>query len=195
MSVADTGVLGDLIDKAEKQVGNGKPISIALVQQIAGRRSAGPLLLFPALLAMSPLTVVPGIATLVGLCALIVATQVAFGREDVWLPRWLRRLTLPPKHTAKLLKYLKPIGEKADQVVQKRATFLTSWPLRRIGAAICALIGLLMPITEVVPFTATWCGAAIAAYGLAITARDGFLAMAWAFFIAALILIAAAMLF
>ncbi len=52
--------------------------------------------------------------------------------------------------------------------------------MRRAGAVVCVLVGATMPVMELVPFTSTWAGAVIAGYGLAITARDGLLALAWA---------------
>ncbi|MGV3491330.1 MAG: exopolysaccharide biosynthesis protein [Devosia sp.] len=195
MATTENTTLGELIDTTEKEVKSGEPISIGLVQRIAGRRTAGPLLLFPALLAMSPITIIPGVPTMVGLSTVLVATQIAIGHEQVWLPNWLKAIKLPERQGQKLLKFLKPIGEKVDAVVKPRATLITRWPFRRIGAALCALVGLAMLVTEVVPFTSTWAGAVIASFALAITVRDGFLALAWACLVAALAFVAMAILF
>jgi hypothetical protein len=41
------------------------------------------------------------------------------------------------------------------------------------------LVGAVMPLLEFIPFTSTWAGAIIATYALAITVRDGFLALAF----------------
>lgn len=194
MAISEDGALTDLIGKAEKHVEAGEPISIELIQSIAGQRASGPLLLFPALLAMSPLTIIPGIPTLIALNTVLVAGQIALGREQIWLPRWLKQRHLPSRQGEKLLKFLKPVGEKADKVVKPRATFLTAWPLRRAGAVICTLIGFVMPVTEVIPFTSTWAGAIIATYALAITVRDGLLVLAWAGLILAALTLAAALL-
>lgn len=178
--------LSELIGEAERHVDANEPISLALLQRIAGQRAAGPLLLGPALLAMSPLTIIPGVPSLIGLSTVLVASQVAIGRDRIWLPGWLKRLKLSTRHAKRLLKFLKPIGRKADAVVKPRATFVTSWPLRRLGALVCAAIGLAMPMMEVIPFTSTWAGVVIAGYGLSITARDGFLALALTALVAAI---------
>lgn len=192
MAAIEDGGLGELIGKAEQQVEAGKPISIGLIQQIAGGRAAGPLLLFPALIIMSPITVIPGIATLVGLNTVLVAGQIALGHENVWLPGWLRKRCIPKRFAPKLMKFLKPVAKVADDVAKPRATWLTAWPLRRAGAAICVAIGCALPVMEVIPFTSTPAGAVIATYALAITVRDGFLALAWTGLVAALLFIAAA---
>jgi hypothetical protein len=179
MSTPSDGMLTPIVDEVDRHAKAGDPISIDTIRQIAGQRAAGPLLLLPALMAMSPITVIPGLATLIGLNTVLVAGQMALGHEQIWLPGWLRRLHLAPTHAKRLVKFLKPVGKVADEVARPRLRFLTSWPLRRIGAAACTVIGLAMPLTEVIPFTATWVGALIATYALAITARDGLLVLAW----------------
>lgn len=179
MSTASDGTLAPIVDEVDQHAKAGEPITFDMIRQISGQRAAGPLLLMPALLAMSPLTVIPGMATLVGLNTVLVAGQIALGHEHIWLPGWMRKLKLAPTHAKRLVKFLKPVSKVADEVTRPRLRFLTSWPLRRIGAAACTLIGAAMPMTEVIPFTATWVGALIAAYALAITARDGLLALAW----------------
>ena len=193
MAAIEEGGLGELVDKAEQQVEAGKPVSIGMVQQLAGGRAAGPWLLFPALIVMSPVTVIPGIATLVGLNTVLVAGQIALGREHVWLPAWLRRRSVPKRFAPKLMKFLKPVARVADDVAKPRATWLTAWPLRRAGAAVCVAIGCALPVMEVVPFTSTPAGAVISTYALAITVRDGFLALAWAALVIGLLAVAAAL--
>ena len=66
--------------------------------------------------------------------------------------------------------------------------------MRRGGAVICVLVGAVMPVMEVIPLTSTWAGVVIAGYALAITARDGLLAMAWAGLVLALLTVAWALL-
>ncbi len=178
MSTPSDGTLAPIVDEVDKHAKAGDPVSIGMIREIAGQRAAGPMLLLPALLAMSPLTVIPGLATIIGLNTVLVAGQIALGHEHIWLPKWLSKLKLAPTHAKKLVKFLKPVGKVADEVAKPRLQFLTSWPLRRVGAAACTVIGAAMPLTEVIPFTATWVGALIATYALAITARDGLLALA-----------------
>lgn len=192
MAAIEEGGIGELVGEAEQALKAGNSISIGLIQQLAGGRAAGPLLLFPALIVMSPVTIVPGIATMVGLSTVLVAGQILLGREQVWLPEWLRKRSIPKRLAPKLMKFLKPVAKVADNVAKPRATWLTAWPLRRAGAAVCVLVGCAMPLFEVIPFTSTWGGAVIATYALAITVRDGFLALAWAGLVAALLAIAAA---
>ena len=187
MAATHDGALGKLVDEMEARVQSGEKVSIGLVQNIAGHRAAGPMLLLPALLIVSPLSIIPGLPTLVGLNTVLVAGQVALGRKRIWLPRWLRDRCISAQHAQKLLKFLRPVTRVADGMIKQRAEALTGGVMRRVGAVVCMVVGAIMPVMEFVPFTSTWAGAVIAIYGLAITARDGLLALAWGGFVLALL--------
>ncbi len=179
MEQAKPGVLGQLLEEVERRVDAGEEISIGMIQTVAGQRAAGPMLLFPALLVVSPLSIIPGLPTLVGINTILVAGQVALGRKTIWLPRWLAERCLPTKHAERLMSFLRPVSRTVDAVTKPRWRALQGAPLRRVGAAICVLVGLIMPLLEFIPFTSTWAAAIIAVFGLAVTARDGLLALFW----------------
>jgi len=176
---AKEGALGALVRKVKARADAGEAVSIGLVQEVAGPRAAGPMLLLPALLVVSPLSIVPGLPSVVGLTTVLVAGQVVLGREPIRLPRWLTRRRLASRHADMLLGFLQPVSRMADGVARRRARALTAAPMRRIGAAVCVLMGAIMPLLEFVPFTSTWAATIIAVYALAITAGDGLLALAF----------------
>src|SRR5690606_14363774 len=91
MAEPGPGTLTTLIEKVEEHAQAGDGISIGLLQEIVGPRAAGPLLLFPALMVIAPLSIVPGIPALTGLHTILVAGQVALGRKSMWLPQWLTK--------------------------------------------------------------------------------------------------------
>lgn len=184
------GKLGQLIARLKEQTEQGKEVSIGLIQQIAGTRAAGPMLLLPALIVVSPLSIIPGLPTIVGLNTILIASQVAMGRDHLWLPRWLTKRAIPAKHGKRLLRFLAPVGAVADKMVKPRASATVGPVFRRIGAAVCVAVGCIMPLLEVVPFTSTWAAAIVAVYGLAITVKDGFLALAWMALLAGLLFLA-----
>jgi hypothetical protein len=188
------GALGSLVGKVEQRVDTGESASVGMIREVAGQRAAGPMLLFPALVLVSPLSIIPGVPTLVGISTVLIAGQIALGRRHLWLPKWLSDRRLPSKHAERLVKFLKPVSEKADALAKPRWQGLVDGPLRRLGAGICLVVGLLMPFMEVIPFTSTWAGVTVATYGLAITARDGLLAVVWIALVAAVISIAALLL-
>jgi hypothetical protein len=179
MEQAKPGILGQLLEEVERRVDAGEEISIGMIQNVAGQRAAGPMLLFPALIVVSPLSIIPGLPTLVGINTILVAGQIALGRKTIWLPRWLTDRCLPAKHAERLMSFLRPVSRTVDSVAKPRWRVLQGAPLRRVGAAICVLVGLMMPLLEFVPFTSTWAAAIIAVFGLVVTARDGLLAVFW----------------
>ncbi|MDV3252915.1 exopolysaccharide biosynthesis protein [Devosia sp. BK] len=192
--MSDEGTLGRLVRKVDERAKAGEAVSIGLIQEIAGQRAAGPMLLIPALIVISPLSIIPGLPTMIGLNTILVAGQIVLGRDRIWLPKWLRGRCISAKHAEKLLKFLRPVSRKVDGVVKRRAKLLTSMPMRRIGAVVCVLVGMIMPLLEFIPFTSTWAGTIIAVYALAITARDGFLALAWMGLVGGAVTIALALL-
>ncbi|WP_332716120.1 exopolysaccharide biosynthesis protein [Pelagibacterium mangrovi] len=171
--------MSKLIDELKDRTENGQEVSIGLVQEIAGARSAGPVLLLPALIVMSPLSIIPGLPSIVGISTILIAGQVALGRDRLWLPRWLTKRCIPAKHGRALLRFLAPVGATVDKLVKPRAEETAGPFFRRIGALVCVLIGAIMPGLELIPFTSTWAASVIAVYALAITVKDGFLALAW----------------
>ena len=190
MTDLQEGALGGLVRKVEERADAGEAVSIGLVREIAGQRAAGPLLLLPALIVISPLSIIPGLPTMVGLNTILVAGQIALGRENFWLPKWLSERCISAKHAQTLLKFLKPVSRVADGVVRRRARFMTGPVMNRAGALVCVLVGCIMPLLEFIPFTSTWAASVIALYALAITARDGLLATAWIGLVAGLVSLA-----
>ncbi len=190
MTDLQEGALGGLVRKVEERADAGQAVSIGLVREIAGQRAAGPLLLLPALIVISPLSIIPGLPTMVGLNTILVAGQIVLGRKNFWLPKWLSERCISAKHAQTLLKFLKPVSRVADGVVRRRARFMTGPVMRRAGALICVLVGCIMPLLEFIPFTSTWAASVIALYALAITARDGLLATAWIGLVAGLVSLA-----
>lgn len=194
MENTEQGALGSLVGKVEQRVDAGENVSVGMIRELAGQRAAGPMLLFPALVLVSPLSIIPGVPTMVGTSTVLIAGQIALGRQHLWLPKWLSDRCLPSRHAERLVKFLKPVSEKVDGVAKRRWQNLLDGPLRRVGAGICLLVGMLMPFMEVIPFTSTWAGVTVATYGLAITARDGLLAVVWIALVATVISVAALLL-
>lgn len=189
------GPLARLIDELKYRTESGQEVSIGLVQEIAGARAAGPILLLPALIVMSPLSVIPGLPSIVGFNTILVAGQVALGRDRLWLPQWLTKRCIRAKHGQTLLRFLAPVGETVDKLIKPRAE-ATAGPLfRRVGALVCVLVGAIMPILELIPFTSTWAASIIVIYALAITVKDGFLALAWSGMVLGILLVVWTILF
>lgn len=173
MTVGTYDSLNELLDRVEERAPGG--ISIDTVQSLAGRGAFGPLILLPGLLAVSPLTGIPTVPTILGIIVAILSFQLMIGRDEIWLPERVRRARLNEERTRKALSFLRPIARQVDKVIKPRLSFATHAGMQRAAALICFLVAITMPPLEILPFLATTAGIVLTIFGLAITIRDGVL--------------------
>lgn len=175
----EDGPLERLVRKVQERTKRGEAVSIELLQQVAGTQAVGPILLLPALVVVSPLSIIPGLPSLVGLHTVVVSAQLMIGRSRIWLPGWLSRRMIKPGHAEKLLQFLLPVSRVADVVAKRRMLALTGKIGRRLGAAVCLLMGAIMPLLEFIPLSSTIAASVIAVYALSLSVRDGLLTLVW----------------
>jgi len=170
--------LCELLDAVGQEAEASGSMSFGQVQDLAGRRSYGPLLLLPGLVALSPLSGIPTVPSIIGAIVSLVSAQLLAGRSRVWLPRRLREASLDKDKVSRGMRFARPVARAVDRVVRRRLPVLTGALSLRIAAAACLLVGATMPPLEILPFLATSAGVVIALYGLAITVHDGILIVA-----------------
>src|SRR5690606_37845127 len=129
--------LGELLDAVEKEAGASGSMSIEKVQAMAGRRAYGPLLLLPGLVAVSPLSGIPTVPSILGTIVAIVSSQLLFGRLQVWLPERLRKASLGEEKVGLGLRFARPVARAVDRIVHRRLPGLTGPTSLRIAAASC----------------------------------------------------------
>lgn len=150
-------------------------VSIDNVLATIGRRAFGPVLLIPGLIALSPLSGMPGVPTIVGVMVLLLVGQIFIGREELWLPQFVLRRAVSSSRYNKALNFLHPVARFVDKLFRPRLTFLMQgWPFYLI-VSFLLLVSLIAPLLELVPFAITGVGAAVTAFALAIMADDGLL--------------------
>lgn len=164
------GLIDELAAAAEEASGE---VSVADVMDKVGQRSFGPLLLVPALVALTPLGGIPGLPTALAVFVVIVAGQLLAGRHGFWLPQVLMRRSVKPDKLKTSVSYARPVARIVDKVLSARLDWLTRAPFIHIAAGVCILVALTVPPMEVVPFAGTVSWVAIAAFGLALIAHDG----------------------
>lgn len=165
----------DLLDQLDERSRKGDRLTIQTVQDIAGTRATGPLLLVPGLAAFSPLSGIPTFATIIGSLVAIICLQIVLGKHHIWLPRRLRKAGLEPDRGLRATRYIRPFAAFIDRWSGRRLAWLTRGIGKRLAAAACLIVALCMPFLELVPMSATIAGLVIALFGLALTARDGVL--------------------
>lgn len=157
--------------------GDGDEVSGDELLEVFGARTYGPLILVPSLLLVSPLSAIPGFSTLMGVTIVLIAGQMLLGRPRPWLPGFLLRRAIARARLERAAPVLRRIARVADRLVHPRLQGLTGgWGGRAIALA-CVCIGLVIPPMEVLPMTSTTAGAVVAVFALALTARDGVLAL------------------
>ncbi len=174
----DVSTLEELLDRLEA-VGDddSDKISVNQVLETTGRRTFGPVLLIPGLIALSPLSGIPGTPTIVGLMVLLISGQMLVGRSEFWLPQFLLRRSVSRERFGKALKVLRPVARFVDGLIKPRLQGLADGPANYMIAAFCVLVALIAPLLEALPFAITGVGAAVTALGLALVAEDGLLTL------------------
>jgi hypothetical protein len=166
----------DRIGEAEPEEGD--RVTLDAVLDVVGRRSFGPLLVAAGVVILVPLVGdIPGVPVLVGLVVLLVSVQLLFRRDHIWLPRWMLKRSVARDKLCKGLGWLRHPARFVDRLLRPRLTVLTRGPAIYVLGATCILVAAATPVMEFVPFSATIAGAVLTAFGLALIARDGALAV------------------
>lgn len=174
--------LEQLLDHLTELAQGREEVSLRDVVRSIGSRSFGPLLMVIGITLLSPLSGVPGMAVTMAILVLLMAVQMLCGRTQFWLPGFLLNRAISCDRLLKAISKIKPAAKKVDSVLRPRLTALVTNGASYVIAALCVLIGLCMPIMEMVPFSASAAGLALAAFGLSLVVQDGLLvifAIAW----------------
>jgi hypothetical protein len=156
--------------------GHGR-VSVADLMDTIGERSFGPLLLVPSLIAVSPVGAIPGLPAITSVVIVLIAAQILLGHEHFWIPGWLARRSIDAHKMERGLGAFRPVARFIDHLLLPRMPWLTRGPFLYAIALLCLLIGLVTPVLELVPLGGIPPNAAVVAFSLAITARDGLWAL------------------
>lgn len=174
----DATNLQQLLDQIRASAGSSGQVSVNDILNGVGERSFGPVLLLAGLITLTPLIGdIPGVPTILGLIVLLTLGQLLFQRHSIWLPSWISQRSVPRDKLLKGLDWLQKPARFLDRWTGPRLVFLVDGPGLYVMATLCMLVAMAMPAMEVVPFSANGAGAALMAFGLAIVARDGLLAV------------------
>jgi hypothetical protein len=168
----------DLLDRIDSAAAGHEPTSMADVLDQVGNRSFGPILLLAGMVMLAPVIGdIPGVPVLMGLLVIVTSAQVLAGRDHFWLPPWLLRRSVSQNKIRKGVRWVRPVGRFLDRWSKPRLTRLTRGAGLFIAAAACSVVAAATPLMEVVPLSANIAGIAITAYGLALIAADGLIAI------------------
>jgi len=168
--------LQELLDRVQKISQKEDDVTVEEIIEMVGDRSYGPLLLISGLLTLAPIIGdIPGVPTILGAIVFLFSVQLLFGREHFWLPKFLLNRSVSSKKMNKGIEWLQPPARWIDKLLKPRLRLLVKDTAVYIIAFMCLMIASVMPIMELVPFSANAAGAALTVFGLALIARDGLL--------------------
>jgi len=170
--------LEDVIESLLRITPDHGRISVADFMTAIGERSFGPLILVPSMIALSPVGALPGLPAVTSVIVVIFAVQMLAGHTHVWLPRWLKARTIDGAKLEKGLRAFRPVARFVDHLLRPRLTLLTRGPFYYAIGVMILLVALVTPVLEIVPLGGIPPNAALVAFALAITAKDGL----WALF-------------
>ncbi|MFP4282375.1 MAG: exopolysaccharide biosynthesis protein [Verrucomicrobiota bacterium] len=177
-SSSECSTLQDLLDRIEEASHEGARVRVRTVLEQVGYRSFGPLLLLAGLVTLAPLIGdVPGVPTLVALFVLLIAVQLLMRRKYFWLPRWMIERSVSAEKFCRAVRWSRSPARWIDRLLRPRLAVFSRGPAVGVIATVCMAIACLMPLMEVIPFSANGAGAALSTFGLALIARDGLLAL------------------
>jgi len=169
--------LADLLDDLDAQIDGDDSIGVSDVLEAFGSRAFGPLLAIPALLALSPIGALPGAPIVFATLISLIAAQHLLGAGRLWLPKFVRERSIPKEKWEAAEKKLLPWAKRIDRVIRPRLEWIVQGPMDRVIAAASIVLALSMIPLGLIPFAVMAPAAALLAMGLALTARDGALAI------------------
>lgn len=147
----------------------GDKLCLGEVVEAFGERAFGPVMFFFALINMMPWP--PGGTTLTGAPLLLLSMELAWGRDELWTPRWADRITVRRATFRRLSGRFQSGLKFTERLSRPRLHFLTS-PLGQ------GLIGVACVFLSVVLVLPVWGGnllpaTAIGFFALGVMQRDG----------------------
>jgi hypothetical protein len=168
--------LAHLLDGLDKTARDGE-VTVRELRDAIGRRAFAPMLLVASLIGFTPLGAVPGVPTTLAVIVILIAGQIALGRDSVWAPRRLLDMQVDAGRLQRAVHALKPFARRVDKVIRPRLAFLTAPPWSSVIVAVCLLLAVSVPPLEFIPLVDWPLWGAMAAFSLALFAHDGVLAI------------------
>ncbi len=170
--------LEELLDQIDEARDGEASVSLDQILDAVGRRSFGPLLVVAGLIVLAPVIGdIPGMSTIMGVFVAMVAVQIVLGRDHVWLPQWMLQRSVQSSRLAKPISWLRKPARWIDGLTRPRLQALVGGMASRVVAGICLGVAAVMPLMEVVPFSANAAGLVLVVFGLALIASDGLMAL------------------
>jgi len=166
-------VLDCMVDPSD-----GKRVTLGDILRRLGTRAYGPgLFLVSSISILPPISVTPGLPMITGLVTLLISAQLLVMRPYLWLPSRLLQVSFSRENLETIVAWAQPWAKRAGVLVRPRLTFLVMPPFLNVIALICLGLAMLTFPLAVLPAGENIPAVAVLLFGIALTARDGLLAL------------------
>ncbi|MEO5374959.1 MAG: exopolysaccharide biosynthesis protein [Alphaproteobacteria bacterium] len=155
----------------------GDRISLGDVLAVLDDRAFGLLMLLLAFPNIIPSPII-GLSGALGVPLALVALQLALGRRRPWLPRWLRRRSMPRTAFAALVGHMVPHLQRVERVLRPRLPAVSGGTAERLVAGLCVVLAVVLALP--IPFGNTLPALALSVISLGLIERDGVFILAGA---------------
>lgn len=166
--------LSDLLVHIVEETADGE-LSLQEIVEVLDNRCFGPLLLIPALIALSPIGGIPGMSVVTGAIILLIAAQSLVFSSRPWLPQRLLQMSFDKKRLRQFNEQALPWIRSFEKAICARLTFLTEPPIFYVVAINILLLSLLFFPLALLPFAVAIPSSVIVILALGLTAKDGLL--------------------
>lgn len=169
--------LAEILDAVESAPGEKDRAAVDDLLQTFGTRSFGPLLVAPGVIMISPIGAIPGAPAVINIFIILMCLQFIAGRSAVWLPRALRERSISKHKLKRGIHKIRPWARRLDVLFTPRLKALTMPPIDRVLATVALLLSASIFVIGLIPFAAAVPSSGIVFIGLALTTRDGLVAL------------------
>lgn len=169
--------LSELLDHFLKTTEGQDQVAIAdLLNPLSGR-SYGPLLMFPAIIAISPIGMIPGMSVITGTLIVLIASQMLFLSKRPWIPSRLAQFEFSRSTLKSGIERTRPWVDRLERWIYRRFDWLTHPVMVYPIAILSILLAVLFYPLALVPFGVLAPGVAILLLALGLTTHDGLLVL------------------
>ena len=136
-------------------------------------RDFGILLVVPGLIVLLPVSFIPGISSLCAAITLFTGIHILFGREELWLPERVRRISFNGSKVTRVLGKMSPVAKKIDRITKPRFSFMTTGLAEKLVSGIVIILASATIFLGFIPFIDMAFMLPVVFFGLGSYTQDG----------------------
>lgn len=133
----------------------------------------GVMMFLPALICILPFSVVPGVSSFCAIIVLVSAVHLFLGRQKLWLPEWVRNMSISSCRMSLILARLGSIDQKIDRISFPRYEIFTNRISQKLAACAGIVLSSIAIVLGFIPLIDTLLMIPVALFGIGICTRDG----------------------